>query len=57
MSTTTYAFIITVKEELVIHHYKYSELQIGTSFQQKILITFLFLHENIYCGYSLEASH
>ena len=26
-------------------------------FSQKVLIFFLFLHENIRCGYSLEVSH
>ena len=26
-------------------------------FNQKVLIFFLFSHENIYCGYSLEVPH
>ena len=29
----------------------------GTFFNQKLLISFLFLHENICCGYLSEASH
>ena len=30
---------------------------LGTFFSQKLLIFFLFLHKNIYCGHSLEASY
>ena len=32
-------------------------LKIDAFFNLKILIFFLFLHENICCGYSLEAPH
>ena len=34
---------------------KVSWLLIGCFLNPKVLIFFLFLHENIYCGYSLEA--
>ena len=35
----------------------YIALVKDTFFNPKVLIFFLFLHENIYCGYSLEAPY
>ena len=50
-----YAHLLDLWIALTVCKQFYPEIQIRHIFKWKILLYFLFLHKNIYCGYSFEA--